>query len=126
MTDNEIIKALECCVSSTSSEACEGCPFNEMEVCDSDHYALEKYTLSIINRQKAEIERLTKEKEEQDQAIINALHRMEEIRSEAVKEFAERANEKLSYYLEKCGDFAPYGMADIIVNIVKEMTEDGE
>lgn len=42
------------------------------------------------NSYKAEVERLQAETEEQDQAIINALHRMGEIRVEAVREFAEK------------------------------------
>ena len=136
MTDNEIIKALECCIKAETIDDCErlkcpacddiGCRFFDNADDNTIEVAREmgERIFSLINRQKAEIERLTKENEEQDQAIINALHRMGEIRSEAVNEFAERANEKLSYHLEKCGDFAPYGMADIINNLAKEMTED--
>lgn len=43
-----------------------------------------------------ENERLQAENEEQDQAIINALHRMGQIRAEAIKEFAERLKENIS------------------------------
>ncbi len=104
MTDNEIIKALECCVSSTSSEACEGCPFNEMKVCDSDLYALEKYALSLIKSQMAEIERLRKRLDFAEQSINeieDALYRG------ISNDYAEEAIQK--YY-----------------NLVKEMTEDEE
>lgn len=82
----------------------------------------------LVRRQKAEIERLQQKYElseaEREANVKGFTESLKKVKAEAVKEFAERANEKLSYYLEKCGDFAPYGMADIIVNIVKEMTED--
>lgn len=48
MTDNEIIKALECC---TRLKYCDTCPFN--------HHNCKKmldYTLDLIKRQQAEIE----------------------------------------------------------------------
>ncbi len=61
MTDNEIIKALECCASSTHSDACVFCPFNELKICEVESNGLEKRALDLINRQKAEIERLTVE-----------------------------------------------------------------
>jgi nitrogen regulatory protein PII-like uncharacterized protein len=112
MTDNEIIKALECC---TSEEIGNRCPVIVRGVM--------KDAFDLINRQKAEIERLTKIVEEQHESCLIA---MDVFKAEAVKEFAERANEKLSYYLEKCGDFAPYGMANFIDNLVKEMTEEEE
>ena len=58
MTDNEIIKALECCVASN----CGDCTiFNNKEIrrvpgrCVQ---TLEKNALDLINRQQAEIERL--------------------------------------------------------------------
>lgn len=57
MTDNEIIKALECC--STDGRTCEECPYNEQTTdenfCDEK---LQADALDLINRQKAEIERL--------------------------------------------------------------------
>ena len=54
MTDNEIIKALECCIHS----CCVGCPCadDDANSCNYD----KKYVLDLINRQKAEIERLQK------------------------------------------------------------------
>lgn len=58
LTDEEIIKALECCISTTTEEACAGCPFNKQKLCDKDQWALERYALDLINRQKAEIEKM--------------------------------------------------------------------
>lgn len=51
MTDNEIIKALECC----RSTSCYDCPYNDENLCID---ALLQYALDLINRQKAENERL--------------------------------------------------------------------
>lgn len=53
MTDNEIIKALECC-SNAVGEKCKECPINKncLEV------ELNKEALDLINRQKAEIKEL--------------------------------------------------------------------
>ena len=54
MTDNEIIKALECCIDCD----CTDCPCNTREGCkDIDYEAM----LDLINRQKAEIEELKQE-----------------------------------------------------------------
>lgn len=58
MTDEQVIKALECCASDEGSEACNKCPFNENDICDNDTLALQKYALDLIKRQQAEIERL--------------------------------------------------------------------
>lgn len=59
MTDNEIIQALECCVEDDSlcadSMACRICPMNNNYNCT---FELRIHTLDLINRQKAEIERL--------------------------------------------------------------------
>lgn len=126
MTDNDIIKALEHCASGTGGEACEGCPFNEMKVCDSDHYALEKYTLSFIKRQKAEIERLQQKYElseaEREANVKGFTETLETVRAEAVKEFAERL--KSTMFNEDFLFCEPCDMANIIDNLVKEMTED--
>lgn len=58
MTDNEIIKALECCGDESGiNHACSKCP----KFKDNDDFcetALHNQALDLINRQKAEIERL--------------------------------------------------------------------
>jgi hypothetical protein len=51
MTDNEIIKALECCA---SGDGCEDCPRSKQ--CDGIEHI--QYALDLINHQQAEIERL--------------------------------------------------------------------
>ena len=52
LTDNEIIKALECCVDGD----CRDCPYGGTR-CEG----FEENLLSLINRQKAEIEELNRE-----------------------------------------------------------------
>lgn len=52
MTDNEIIKALECC----KGKGCKGCPCNiNSSICIAH---LARNALDLIKRQKAEIEKL--------------------------------------------------------------------
>ena len=80
MTDNEIIKALECCF----INGCKNCKYKgKAPDCMT---ALQKDTIDLINRQKAEILELQKR-------IINWRadmdYRPDEIKSEAIKEFAE-------------------------------------
>lgn len=59
MTDNEIIKALECCGSNGWGEKderpCDKCPMQDCEDCEVE---LPDYALGLVNRQKAEIEKL--------------------------------------------------------------------
>lgn len=54
MTENEIIKALECCIIH-GIDVCEACPLlTNIECCDT----LKENALDLINSQKAEIEKL--------------------------------------------------------------------
>ena len=90
MTDNEIIKALECC-SDDEPKFCSVCPYylqdKDNDYCRED---MNKDALSIINRQKAEIERL----EDLGKCYYTSLQQIaksnHEIKAEAIKEFAER------------------------------------
>lgn len=118
MNDNDIIKALEHCVKSGN---CATCMYK------SSCIDLPQGALKLITQQKAEIERLnhiraelSKENEEQDQAIINALHRMKVVRTESIKEFWERLQKDFN------GVFAkehPCVLSEIDL-LVEEMTED--
>lgn len=55
MTENEIIKALECCIFHGEIDVCEACPLlTNIECCD----VLKENALDLINSQKAEIEKL--------------------------------------------------------------------
>ena len=87
MTDNEIIKAWECCKAEYN---CTICPLLNDSYCD---ITLATHSLDLINRQKAEIERLEKDskrlKKVQKQ-LDDAMKMYSTIKAEAVKEFAER------------------------------------
>ena len=54
MTDNEIIKALEIC--ENYKETCEYCPYDNIRHCADE---IRKDALDLIQRQQAEIDRLT-------------------------------------------------------------------
>jgi hypothetical protein len=88
MTDNDIIKALECCINGK----CNGCPLYAMNCSPKVAMA---FSANIINRQKAEIERLQR-------LGASATRRMLNARAEAIKEFAEdivREYPEAEYYI---------------------------
>jgi len=76
MTDNEVIKGLECC----KNDDCDNCP-NTFGNCYSN---LAGAALDLINRQQTEIDRLSVYNEE----IVNR------IRKSAIKEFEDKLKEK--------------------------------
>ena len=106
LTDNEIKKALECC---SNAEPCENCPYQKQ--CDETDLA--EIALDLINRQQAEIERL--QKENNQFSDIGKMY--SEIKSEAIKEFAEKLKEQA--YLTDHKVYAV--LRDDIDNLVKEM-----
>lgn len=58
MTDNEIIKALKCCVNGVA-EGCKRCPYGGTKWCITDtQNKLLIDTLNLINRQKTRIKEL--------------------------------------------------------------------
>ena len=105
MTDNEIIKALECCV---NNQYCWLCVLKDRE---DDCYNILKSAFDLINRQKAEIETA---------------------KTKAIKEFAEKfkstlenleANSPNKTYQTAMQDMLDYYVPTIIDDLVKEMTE---
>lgn len=105
MTDNEIIKALECCV---NNQYCWLCVLKDRE---DDCYDILKSALDLINRQKAEIARLRavqgsidnfardlcKERLLKGKAIADFEDLQEYIKKEkskAIREFAKRLKKK--------------------------------
>ncbi len=60
MTDEQIVKALECCIEAKHEGDCVklGCPYYLEEQCAKKNG---KHALDLINRQKAEIEQLKKQ-----------------------------------------------------------------
>lgn len=90
MTDNEIIKALEYCYGSNEG-SCNDCPqFKHKDGCVTMNDAL-----AVINRQKAEIERLKGFNENLQTANTCLSNEILDIKFEAIKEFAERLKHNL-------------------------------
>lgn len=127
MTDNEIIKALECCGDPYS--LCVECPIKNDRRCNE---RLANYALDIINRQQADIDRLNSANDEKfsqwnilaektKQHYADLYNEAKDIlKSEAVKEFAERLKEmETQGFWETDG----YVGVDQINNLVKEMTQ---
>ena len=111
LTDNEIVKALECC-SKPVGENCKECP---LHLTDCLKVNIEELALDLINRLQAENEEL--------KSAINGFRGYEDkIKAEAYKEFAERLKTIMYENYQKF-DEQPYPMAtiSIINNLLKEL-----
>ena len=135
MTDNEIIKALECCSTGETYVDCEknGCPLYlgitmGCKYIDKENQ-LYSDALGLINRQKAEIEKL------KGSTIVSNIMESQRIKreakAEAYKEFAEKMKNKIK---TECN---PYGkptfdydtsisIMHYIDNLLKEMVGEEE
>ena len=98
MTDNEIIKALECCSKYPEEQDCSECPLNSRGA-DCLDFELGKFVLDLINRQKEEIERLKTENKD-----ISEQFRILDVECERL----EKANEKQKAEIERLN--SPYEM----------------
>ena len=153
MTDKQIIKALECCKDGECR--CKECPYGVSECLTEDDVSIIlKDAFDLINRQKAEIERLKAElkeldkpncsleevqQEEKEQAKYFNLA-VECARDKAIKEFAERLKTRfndLSLHtktrekrvpVNKIDDTSNWVLHEVVPkeidNLVKEMTEE--
>lgn len=152
MTDKEIIKALEHCLNS-EAEACHKCPINEE--CNGDVIYVIRLALDLINRQQEQleaaiagqetlqkalaekdrnIEHLNKEVDRLSQCVLYHDGHIEDAKSEAIREFAERLKEALPMEcrtvvegndMEGITDtgFQKDDTMTTIDNLVKKMTE---
>lgn len=113
MTDNEIIKAMQCVIGNDVN--CSECTYQKVLPFPSCRMMCAKNALDLINRQKSEIERYLHSIKllENDVAIA---------KSEAIKEFAERLKKKK---IQSTLDNRICTM-EMINNLVKEMTEVNE
>ena len=114
MTDNEIIKALECC----SRENCFSCPYRGK--CHQGNPMITD-SLNLITRQQLEIEKLNKEIQITKDAYTMLQTKIEIINSKAVEEFAERLKDSFfdNGYESPDVDFDYF-----VDNLVKEMVGD--
>lgn len=101
MTDNEIIKALECCANATVKESttvCLDCCFCPHEDCTS---MMADAAYQLINRQKAELETWKEAFNNLDKIARPNLAYVENAKSEAIREFAEKL--KANMVQIRCG-----------------------
>ena len=123
MTDEQIIKALECCYRKGGTP-CRDCPFNKFEDCND--VLMADYVFNLIKRQQEEIDNLREHLKrvcaERDARICTNNF----IKSEAVKEFAERLKEKSFKTIRNYGLTKDVVEVCDIDNIVKEMVGEGE
>ena len=137
MTDNEIIKSLECCISSSTALACFKCPMAKNRECYGSNTNINRLVaenaLNLINRQRAEIERRKKDKyliEENGEIELLPRTDIEEIKSEAIKEFVERLTDIIQENVNRSldnpngFDYYPIDVFKDIDNLVKEMAEE--
>lgn len=127
-TDDEVIKALECCTNCICNHAKTDteCPLVKMDFCKN---YLMKQSLALISRQKVEIERLNKEVDRLSQCvlyhdgIVSDLERdLFNAKAEAIKEFAERLKAERIKPEFPWDDF--FVTESAIDSLVKEMMED--
>ena len=133
-TDEQIIKALECCSTDVQENPCPKCAFYNKHRCST---LMLNAASDIINRQKVKIKSLKQIINEQDKEVLKLQNRIifwrkglnyqpEKIKSEAIKEFAEKLK-RTSIGLE-IGDDKKLKMTVVstvaIDNLVKEMTEE--
>ena len=124
MTDNEIIKALE--GMTYGGHSCMHCKYGTTkgdDRCGLQGCKIGRDALDLINRQQAEIERYKAEHKEFAKKLSNlhstalmVMDRRNEVRAEAIKEFAERVK-------ERAFDDGKFVCTARIDNLVKEMTE---
>lgn len=137
LTDEDVVEGLERCISTTTDKACAGCPFNKQNLCDIDQWALERYALDLIKRQKSEIERLKSANDEKFRqwdmlAEKTKTHyadlyneAKDKLKAEAYKEFAERIRECCNSNNELSAD-AWLSVTTDINCVLKEMVGEQE
>lgn len=130
MTDDEIIKALASCHEYSDCWDCKYGKFRTGNGLCID--ILHREAADLLNRQKAEIKKLIKGNQilsrNADTAFQDGLNEAQElyteqikkeVRTETIKEFAERLKESLEWRTEPIDEYD-------IDNLVKEMTEGKE
>lgn len=146
MTDEQTIKALECC---KDDDGCTDCPYYDEK---DEHeqicvYRLHKDILDLIKRQQAEIEDLTERLKEyksfpcftNDTQVVTVSKKadgqycadrvttiqIDKIRSEAYKEFAERLKKVMVITHKDKSGYCQYETEDYYIDrLVKELTEE--
>lgn len=112
MTDNEIIKAMECVIGNDVN--CSECTYQRVLPFPSCRRMCAKNALDLINRQKAKNESLKVDLAKYSIRLDNLYKTADEIKSEAIKEFAH-------FVIDRSRNGVIY--TSDIPDLVKEMTE---
>ena len=120
MTDNDIKKALEVCISKPNKYRCVECPLYDTE--GNCKWALKIVSLNLINRKDAEIERLNKEVDRLSQCVMYHDGHIVDAKDEAIEEFVKRLKENI-YIVFEDTERMRVVQEVTIDNLVKEMTE---
>ena len=115
MTDNEIIKAMQCVIG--NDVKCSECTYQKVIPFPSCRRKCAKNALDLINRQKAEIERLEEMLDSSVSSERNTVDNIDYEKTEAIKEFAHLVIERSSNGVIQISD---------IPDLVKEMAEENE
>ena len=135
MTDNDIIKALECCCKNNN---CEGCPLDFLTFSSQCASELAIKSLDLINRQQAENKAFAEIIKKQDDEIsglrrdLLSRKNLEESFSKSVKQFEKKLARTVELakakaykeFAERCKDVfikEDTFTRGLIVNLVKEM-----
>ena len=125
MNDNDIIKVGECIRG--EKMLCLSCPYR-VRFPDCRKYAI-RDIFDLASRQKAELQRLEKQKYEDDETIIKLNHELLTVGVAAVKEFAERYERYLLSQLTSASldkkEWINFCL-EYLDNLKKEMVGDAE
>lgn len=108
MTDEQIIKALECCC----VRECDECPYDEQTACIG---IMKEGALALINRQKAEIEMLKHDRKKLKREFLTVRY---ETKNETIKDFSERFEDEMG---EDFFEHYPFVLT-ALDNVAEEMT----
>ena len=128
MTDEQIIKALECCVTDDGDD-CFQCPYGDIVYKPGNGGCVNrchKDALDLIGRQKTEAERLKSRNKFLEIECKNVNNLFEARVQAAIKEFAERLKKSDEFYncIRAIGSVSRIDcLIDTFDNLVKEMTE---
>lgn len=112
-TDEEIIRNYEWCIGCTS-DRCRECTMDEEGFCEEE---LQDLVLDLINRQKAEIEKL------KGSTIVSNIMGSQRIKREAYKEFLEKAAIELTNAYSS--EYAHW-IDDTLNNLLEELVGEGK
>ena len=121
MTDSEIIKALECCaITAKCRQECIFHKYGEEYDVQNCTTHLAQATLELVNRLQAEIERL---KADVRFSVYLGYETTNQIKAEAIKEFAEKLKKKYKPYVILGSEVAEIEIDNLLKELAGENNE---